>query len=114
MGARVSIDDPSLAGYVAHARLQPPYGRPLELIGAYMPCTTGSMEEEGRQGQAPPAAPPTASGESAHTKTRQIRDAIYRYAESARQRCEEEGTSLLLAGDINATLHDSDRSSLKL
>ncbi len=109
----VPIDDSSLEGYVAHARLQPPHGRPLELIGAYMPCTTGSTAEEGFQGQATTATPLTASGGSAHAKTRQIRDAIYSYVGSARQRCEEEGTSLLLAGDFNATLHASDRSSLK-
>jgi hypothetical protein len=88
----VPIDDPSLEGYVAHARLQPPYGRPLELIGSYMPCTTGSMDEEGREGQATPATSQTASGGSVHARTRQIRDAIYRYVGSARQRCADEGS----------------------
>jgi hypothetical protein len=107
------IDDHSLEGYVAHARLQPPYGRPLEVSGVYMPCTTGSMDEDGHEGNATPAPPATASGASVHAKTRQIRGAIYRYVGNARQCCEEEGSSLLLAGDVPATLHASDRPSLK-
>ena len=80
----VPIDDPSLEGYVAHGRLQLPYGRSLELIGAYMPCTTGKMAEGGSEDQATPANAPMANEGSMHTKTRQIREAIYCYIGSVR------------------------------
>ena len=73
-----------LQGYAAHVRLQPPVGRPLEIIGTYVPpaCEDGATRSHLRQ-----------------------------HIAAACQRCAKEGTTLLVAGDMNATLVDSDRSS---
>ena len=73
-----------LRGYLAHARLQPPAGRALELIGAYCPCDDSALTA-----------------------------AIYDYVHTAIRRCKEADSpaTLLVAGDFNATLHNTDRSS---
>lgn len=73
-----------LQGYLVHVRLAPPHGRPLEIIGVYMP--TAAEEQE-------------------------IRAAINSYIMCASQHCAQQGTTLITGGDWNATLHNSDRST---
>ena len=70
----------NLQGYVAHIRLTPPTGRPLEVVGVNLP------------------------GDDKVKRT-----AIYDYANAAAARCKTEGITLLVGGDFNATLFPGDR-----
>ena len=71
-----------LDGYLCHVRLAPPAGRPLELLGTYMP-----------------------------TDDTEVRAQLALYICNAAARCKHDGTALLLAGDWNGTLLDTDRST---
>ena len=75
---------PHLNGHLVHVRLAPPHGRPLEVIGVYMP--TAADEQE-------------------------VRQAANQYIERTALHCAQHGTTLLAAGDWNATLLDCDRST---
>ncbi|GAB4813564.1 hypothetical protein N2152v2_000610 [Parachlorella kessleri] len=76
------LTPPGLQGYVAHIRLASPKGRPLEVVGVYLP------------------------GDDKAKQT-----LIYDYTSAASERCKKEGTTLLVGGDFNATLFPEDRSS---
>ncbi|GAB4816309.1 hypothetical protein N2152v2_003355, partial [Parachlorella kessleri] len=76
------LTPPGLQGYVAHIRLASPQGRPLEVVGVYLP------------------------GDDKAKQT-----LIYDYTSAAAERCKKEGTTLLVGGDFNASLFPEDRSS---
>jgi len=79
------LDIPAhLQGWVSHVRLAPPGGRPLEIIDIYMPT----------------------AAEDSH-----VRELANTYIKTAAARCAQTGTTLVTAGDWNATARDHDRST---
>lgn len=81
---QVTVPD-SIRGHIAHVRLSPPAGRPQDVVGAYMP--TDSSEHH-------------------------IRCEADAYIEATTDACEQEGRTLISAGDWNATIRDVDRSTV--
>ena len=73
-----------LQGYLGHVRLTPPAGRPLDIIGVYLPSDADEQ----------------------HT-----RRAAGTYISEISRACAQQGRTLVLAGDWNATLRNADRST---
>ena len=73
-----------LQGYLSHVRLTPPAGRPLDIIGVYLPSDADEQ----------------------HT-----RRAAGTYILEISRACAQQGRTLVLAGDWNATLRNADRST---
>ena len=69
-----------LQGHVCHIRIATPNSTPLDVIGVYAPENTDT------------------------------RDAIHQYCTGAAAAAKAAGTHLVVAGDFNAVLHDSDRT----
>ena len=107
--AIVPIEDSSLEGYMAHIRLQPPQGRRLEIIGVYMPCSATTHGD----GERLEATTNDIEGKP-HNPVTKIRQTIYSHLHAANQRCAKENTTLLWGGDLNASLHPTDRSTCTL
>lgn len=73
-----------LHGHLSHVRLNPPGSRPLDIIGVYMPSASDEQHIRGLAGE---------------------------YIHQTVQRCTTTGSTLVLAGDWNATQRDADRST---
>ena len=71
-----------LSGFVSHVQLTPPGGRPLDVLGIYRP---GDDREKRRQ--------------------------VDQYIQDTARSCRLHGRTLIVAGDLNATIRDADRST---
>ena len=71
-----------LSGFVSHVQLTPPGGRPLDVLGIYRPCDN-----------------------------KEVRRQVDQYIKETARSCQRHGRALVVAGDLNATIRDADRST---